>query len=266
MPDFACLRCESKGMKCDFTKFTVEKDLDPMCVRCVRAGAKYCIKQRLPQPGGDERRMIYIDPCVGDDYDRDEVFDMVDDYLSGPQTYNFDGTLRRTKDSNNWALPAWPQADRFAQIEKSEKKKEGEHAEPAKEGSAAAQPSAEEQRQQREERRNKLTQRERAADDWVESAHKSWGKVLPARINKSKTQIPALKTAVRASQAQHDLDWDAFCGECEAQGLTPPSPEDKPELETAETAILRANLQNYPARRTHLTENLKAMRPAANDE
>ncbi|KAK8055505.1 hypothetical protein PG993_000732 [Apiospora rasikravindrae] len=265
MPDFACLRCESKGMKCDFTKFKIEGDLDPMCVRCVRAGAKYCIKQRLPQPGGDEWRMIYIDPRVGDDYDREEVFAMIDDYLSGPKTYTFDGTPCRAKDVNGWAFPAWPQADRFAQLEKPEKK-EGEPAAPTKEGSAAAKPSAEQQRQQREKRRKKLTQRERAADDWVESADQSWGKVLPARINKSKTQIPALKTTVAVQKAQHDLEWDALCDSLEAQGLTPPSPEEKPELETAETAILRANLRNYPARRTHLTQNLKVMRSVAKDK
>ncbi|KAK8050618.1 hypothetical protein PG994_012348 [Apiospora phragmitis] len=259
MPYFACLRCESKGMKCDFTKFKIEKDLDPMCVRCVRAGAKYCIKQRLPEPGGDGRRMIYIDPRVGDDYDREEVFDMIDDFMGGPEKYTFDGTRLRARDVNGWALPAWPQADRSAQSEKPEKK--GEPAVPTMEGSATAQASEEQQRQQREERRKKLSQREKAVEDWVESADQSWGQMLPSRINKSKTHITVLKTTVKTQHTQHDLKWDA-------QGLAPPYPEERPKIETemTATAILRANLRNYPTRQTHLIQSLKAMRSAANEK
>lgn len=86
--------------------------------------------------------------------------------------------------------------------------------------------------------------------------------MLPARINKSKTQIPILKQTVAAKRDQHDLEWDAFCADFEAMGLRPPSPDEKPELETAETAILRAKLKHYQPRWTHLTEALEAKRPA----
>ncbi|KAK7969071.1 hypothetical protein PG988_008144 [Apiospora saccharicola] len=270
LPEFSCLRCESKGMKCDFTKFTFEQDLDPMCVRCVRAGAKFCIKQRLPRPGcgGDEGRVIYLDPRVGDDYDREEVLDMIDDFWRGPETYTFGGAMPvRAKEVRGWALPAAPRADRFAKYDKFEKKAETEPepepATPTKKGTAAAPPLTEEQlRKQREERRRKLTHSERNAEDWAESAAQSWGKVLPARINKSKTQIPLLQQTVAAKRAQHDLEWEALCAEFEKHGLRPPSPEEKPELETAETAILRAKLKHYQMRRTHLTEALEAKRPA----
>lgn len=269
-PEFSCLRCEAKGMKCDFTKFTVGQALEPMCARCVRAGARFCIKQRLPQPGCGEGRTMYIDPRIAaNDYDREEVFAMIDDFWQGPQKYTLGGTPVRARDVHGWALPAFPKADRFARYDKLEKKAEPEPelATPTKtDPAAAALPSEEQLRKQREERRKKLTHRERSVEDWAESAAQSWGKVLPARINKSKTQIPILKQTIAAKRAQHDLEWDALCAEFEAHGLQPPSPEEKPELETAETAILRAKLKHYQMRRTHLTEALEAKCPAIKNQ
>ena len=270
VPDFPCLRCESKGMKCDLTKFQIGGEAAaPMCARCVRTGAKYCIKQRVPASSsgrGDQKRMIYIDPRVGDDYDQDEVFAMIEDLWSGPAKYSFDGTPLRERDINGWALPAWPEADRFAQYEKQEK--QGEDSEPAaKEGTVKTPIIVEEQKKRREERLKELTPREKGVEDWVKSTAQSWGKVLPARINKSITQIPGLKRTVRSQVAQHDdLEWEALCADMEAQGIRPPSREEKPELETAESAILRTDLRHYTPRRTHLTQRLEAMRSATKEK
>ncbi|KAK6841355.1 hypothetical protein PG987_002215 [Apiospora arundinis] len=277
----ACLRCESKGMKCDFTKFRFGKEKEaPMCMRCVRAGAKFCIKQRLPMPPsgrGFQKRMFYIDPRINDDYDQDEVVDMIEDLWSGPDTYSFGGMPLRTKDVNVWALPAWPEADRFAQFEKKTEDKE-EAAEllwhfeedpgqitASQESTAASSISEDDQQKQREERREMLTQRERGVEDWVESRAQSWGKVLPARINKSQTQIAGLETIVGPQQAQHDIRWEALCAQRELQGLDSLSSE-KPELDTVESAILRANLRHYEPRGTHLTQRLEATHSATTDE
>ncbi|KAK7923340.1 hypothetical protein PG985_007411 [Apiospora marii] len=164
-PEFSCLRCEAKGMRCGFTKFAVGQDLDPMCSRCVRAGAKFCIKQRLPRPGCGEGRTMYIDPRIGDgDYDREEVLAMIDDLWQGPQKSTFGGTPIRARDVHGWALPAHPKADRFARFDKLEEKAEAEEetepVTPTKgDPASAAPPSGEQLRKQREERRKKLTPR-----------------------------------------------------------------------------------------------------------
>lgn len=99
---------------------------------------------------------MYIDPRIGgdDDYNREEVFAMIDDLWNGPQKYTFGGMPVRAKEVHGWALPACPRADRFARFDKLEKKSETEPAPPTtkKDPAAAAAPPSEEQlRKQRDE-------------------------------------------------------------------------------------------------------------------
>lgn len=102
-----CLRCDYKGMVCHFIVASGRGEVNTTCVRCTRAGEKYCIKQTMIGPEGDPNsRLVYVDQGVVID-DVGEFEDLVQTYVGEATVQAQPGVWICGTESNNSVLPRY---------------------------------------------------------------------------------------------------------------------------------------------------------------
>jgi hypothetical protein len=103
----SCLRCDHKGMVCQFIVASGRGEVNMTCIRCARAGEKYCIKQTMIGPEGDSNnRLVYVDKGVVID-DVQEFEDLVAMYVGEQMLQAQPGVWICETEAKNFVLPRY---------------------------------------------------------------------------------------------------------------------------------------------------------------
>ncbi|KAI0128463.1 hypothetical protein BJ170DRAFT_329841 [Xylariales sp. AK1849] len=100
-----CIRCEYKASPCiwDTKKGTLS------CVRCTRAGEKYCFKKKVDE---SNQRFIFVEKDVVID-DEAEFQDMIEAHMGKQVICVQPGVLTCSSDAQNVVLPLWHENDKI---------------------------------------------------------------------------------------------------------------------------------------------------------